>query len=52
METYGNFVKTITIIVDNARVYNPTIIDSTGNNITTLVPNSNYVMMGDEKYIN
>lgn len=46
-----NNVKT-TIIVDNARVYNPTIIDSTGNNITTLLPNSNYVMIGDEKYIN
>ncbi len=44
--------KTTTMIVDNGRVYNPTIIDSTGNNITTLVPNSHYVMTGGEKYIN
>ena len=44
--------NTTTIIVDNARLYNPTIVDSTGNNITTLLPNSNYVMKGDEKYVN
>lgn len=48
-----NESKTTTkIIVDNARVYNPTVIDSTGNNITILLPNSNYVMTGGEKYIN
>lgn len=47
--TKGN---TTTIVVDNSRVYNPTIVDSTGNNITTLLPNSNYVMKGNEKYVN
>ena len=48
--TKGN---TTTIIVDNSRVYNPTIVASTGNNnIITILPNSNYVMKGNEKYMN
>ena len=48
--TKGN---TTTIIVDNSRVYNPTIVASTGNNnIIIILPNSNYVMKGNEKYMN
>src|SRR5918994_877458 len=41
-----------TVIVDNARNYNPTVIDSTGNNVTYLPPNSSYAMDGTESYIN
>lgn len=41
-----------TVIIDNARTYNPTIIDSTGNNVTYLPPNANYTMDGTESYVN
>jgi plastocyanin len=41
-----------TVIIDNARAYNPTIIDSTGNNVTYLPPNANYTMDGTESYVN
>jgi plastocyanin len=41
-----------TVIIDNARAYNPTVIDSAGKNITYLPPNANYTMDGTESYIN
>jgi len=41
-----------TVIIDNARAYNPTIIDSTGQNVTYLPLNANYTMDGAESYIN
>ena len=41
-----------TVIIDNARAYNPTVIDSTGKNVTYLPPNTNYTMDGTESYIN
>jgi plastocyanin len=41
-----------TVIIDNARAYNPTIIDSTGKNVTYLLPNANYTMDGTESYVN
>ncbi len=37
--------------VDN-RAYIPVAIDSTGNNVTYMMPNANYTMAGDEKYVN
>lgn len=42
----------ITVIIDNARAYNPTVIDSTGQNVTYLPLNANYTMDGAESYIN
>jgi plastocyanin len=41
-----------TVIIDNARAYNPTVIDSVGKNVTYLPPNANYTMDGTESYIN
>ena len=41
-----------TVIIDNARAYNPTIIDSTSKNVTYLPPNANYTMDGTESYVN
>ena len=41
-----------TVIIDNARAYNPTIIDSTGQNVTYLPLNANYTTDGTESYIN
>ena len=41
-----------TVIIDNARVYNPTVIDSTGQNAKYLPLNANYTMDGTESYIN
>jgi plastocyanin len=41
-----------TVIIDNARAYNPTVIDSTGENVTYLPPNANYTMDGTESYVN
>lgn len=41
-----------TVIIDNARVYNPIVIDSTGENVTYLPPNANYTMDGTESYVN
>jgi hypothetical protein len=40
------------IIVDNARAYNPVLIDSTGKNMTYPNLNANYTMDGTESYIN
>jgi plastocyanin len=36
----------------NARAYLPVVIDSSGNNVTYLEPNSNYNMGGNEKLVN
>jgi plastocyanin len=38
--------------MDNARAINPVTIDSTGENVTYLQPNSNYTMSGTETYVN
>ena len=43
---------TVTVVIDNARNYNPVSIDSTGKNVTYLPPNANYTMDGTEKYVN
>ena len=43
---------TKTMIVANARSFNPTVIDSTGKNVTYLPPNARYTMDGTESYIN
>lgn len=40
-----------TIIGINGRVYNPTVIDSSGN-MKVMSPNANYTMVGSEKYVN
>jgi plastocyanin len=40
-----------TVIVNNARSYSPTIIDSTGN-AKVVPPNGNFVVSGNEQYIN
>ena len=43
---------TVSVVIDNARNYNPVSIDSTGKNVTYLPPNANYTMDGTEKYVN
>lgn len=43
---------TISVVINNARNYNPVSIDSTGKNVTYLPPNANYTMDGTEKYVN
>ena len=43
---------TKTVIGANARAFNPTIVDSTGKNVTYLPPNANYTMDGTESYVN
>ena len=48
----SNDTVTKTVIVDNARAYNPTVIDSTGENVTYLPPNARYTMDGTESYVN
>lgn len=40
------------VIVENARSYNPVVVDSTGENVTYLPFNSEYSMTGTEKYVN
>jgi len=42
---------TNTIIALNARTFNPTVIDSSGN-VKSMNPNSNYTIVGTEKYVN
>jgi plastocyanin len=44
--------ETKTVIMDNARAYNSVVIDSTGEEVNYLPPNSNYTMSGTELYIN
>lgn len=36
----------------NGRAYLPVVIDSSGNNVTYLEPNSDYTMDGDERLVN
>ena len=56
---FSSFIKnnknnnnTKTVIANNARAFNPTVIDSTGKNVTYLRPNANYTMDGTESYVN
>ncbi len=42
---------TTAVIVDNARHYIPTAIDSTGNNVTNLAINGKYSLDGAEKFV-
>jgi len=44
--------KTKTVMMINARAYLPVVIDSSGNNVTYLEPNSNYNMDGNETLVN
>jgi plastocyanin len=44
--------NTITVMIDNARAYSPVVIDSTGQNVTYLPPNTSYTMAGSESYVN
>ena len=41
-----------TVIMDNARAYSPIVVDSAGENVTYLPPNSNYTFSGTETYVN
>ena len=41
-----------TVIVNNGRVFNPLVIDSTGQNVTNLPLNAHYTMDGTETYVN
>ena len=40
------------VFMDNARAINPVTIDSTGEDVVYLQPNSNYTMSGTETYVN
>ncbi|HKQ22049.1 MAG TPA: hypothetical protein VJS91_08420 [Nitrososphaeraceae archaeon] len=42
---------TKSVIVDNARHYNPVSVDSTGHNATYLPLNANYTLTGSEKFV-
>jgi len=46
----GNTTKTVILV--NARAIMPTVIDSSGEKVSYLLPNSNYVMNGTESYVN
>jgi plastocyanin len=48
----SNDTATQTLVVANARSFNPTVIDATGQNVTYLPPNANYAMDGTESFIN
>ena len=41
-----------TVIMNNGRVFNPLVIDSTGQNVTYFPLNAHYTMDGTETYIN
>ena len=43
---------TKTVAMINARAFNPVVIDSSGNNVTYLEPNSDYSMGGNESLVN
>ena len=43
---------TKSVIVDNARHFNPVSIDSSGHNATYLPLNANYTLTGTEKFVN
>jgi plastocyanin len=40
------------VIVNNGRVFNPLVIDSSGQNVTNLPLNAHYMMDGTETYFN
>ena len=42
---------TKSVIVDNARHYNPVSVDSSGHNTTYLPLNANYTLTGTEKFV-
>jgi plastocyanin len=44
--------RTKTVLMINARAYDPVAIDSSGNNVTYLKPNSDYTMDGNESLVN
>jgi hypothetical protein len=44
----GSDNETKTVIVDNARAWNPVVVESSWTNATYLQPNSNYTMTGNE----
>lgn len=46
----GDTTKSVVLV--NARAVMPTVIDSTGEKVSYLPPNSNYVMNGTESYVN
>lgn len=48
----GQTPETKTVVTINALAYVPAVIDSTGNNVTYIPPNSNYTMDGTENYVN
>ena len=48
----SNDTTTKTVIIANARSLNPTVVDSTGQNVTYLPINANYTMDGTESYVN
>src|SRR5215208_2793457 len=48
----SNDTETQTVVVANARSFNPTVIDATGQNVTYLPPDAKYTMDGSESYIN
>ena len=48
----SNDTTTKTVVIGNARSLNPTVIDSTGQNVTYLPINANYTMDGTESYLN
>jgi plastocyanin len=48
----SNDTETQTVVVANARSFNPTVLDATGQNVTYLPPNAKYTMDGSESYIN
>lgn len=41
-----------TVIINNGRVFNPIVIDSTGQNVTNLSLSVHYTMDGTETYVN
>lgn len=43
---------TKTVVMVNARAFTPVVIDSSGNNVTYLQPNSEYSMGGNESLVN
>ena len=48
----SNDTATKTVIISNARSLSPTVIDSTGQNVTYLPINANYTTDGTESYLN
>lgn len=49
---YEQSEMTKSVLMINARAYVPVVIDSGGNNVTYLEPNSDYIMNGNESLVN